>query len=105
MTLEAEGEKVREFELDGKDIFILDMAGLAVYEWVGDDCSNEEKGMSLKLAVDYCKSIGKPRANICRVHQGHEHEEFWSDYRVWLKIIIRIIKSLNLYGKFTNINW
>jgi len=62
-------------------IYFFSICGLTVYAWVGNRSSKKENKMLLKLSEDYLKSIGKPKAVICTVFEGHEHAAFWNDYK------------------------
>lgn len=72
---EAEG-KLNASQLDSNDAFVVD-ANIELFVWVGKGASASEKSQSMKLAMDYLKTAGKPpTVPVTRIVEGQVHHVF-----------------------------
>jgi hypothetical protein len=66
------------------DAYILDVAGTAIYAWIGKGASEQEKLHSMKIATDFLKSKGYPNwTPVTRVVEGAETPLFKENFQNW----------------------
>lgn len=74
-TLISEGS-LKQSMLDPKDVFIVD-SETAIFAWIGNETSKNEKREAFNLANEYIKSAGRPGyLTISIVNQGNESPSF-----------------------------
>ncbi|KAK3689350.1 gelsolin [Podospora appendiculata] len=76
-------------DLDGKDVFLLDDEGRAIWVWEGNGASRAEKAMWLRVAQSYVRKLesddGQTEAYltpIAKVREGSESAAFWRAVQV-----------------------
>ena len=77
------GDKISASDLDGKDAFLLDDAGRAVWVWVGGGASKAERATWLRVAQAYVRRLqgeGEQEESylipIAKVREGSESKAF-----------------------------
>mmetsp|Transcript_48510 Transcript_48510/g.114547 ORF Transcript_48510/g.114547 Transcript_48510/m.114547 type:complete len:975 (+) Transcript_48510:71-2995(+) len=66
-------------DINSGDVFILDK-GLKIYQWNGKDSNKYERAKALDVVVGIKDNERQGRAEIVRVDEGDEPEEFWSAF-------------------------
>jgi gelsolin len=72
----AKGEAFSKSLLKSDDVFILDTKA-TLFVWVGSGASRSEKGLALKVAIQYLNDKGRPAdLAVTRFREGNENADF-----------------------------
>ncbi|KAF4121621.1 gelsolin [Geosmithia morbida] len=79
--LAKEGSNVSMSDLDGNDVFLLDLGGRAIWIWEGKGASLVEKAQWLHVARAYVQYIQSSQEDaylipLAKVNEGHESKAF-----------------------------